>query len=407
MAVLGTVTASYVRIIDIRLFCQTRKDLMKWAMLRSNMWTREYDVSIESRLEEIFKYQSDDFGDKFNTRLNSWSSGDSSLKPISQAKSSDYQTDMDRTAEKAEPQPESGNSDWVWIEDAFDPKGRVTPDDYSEWLEALQKQCLNKNTSNVLKVLNNLGSIDDQKVDAVVFNGTFYSIWRDPPPQQNQMDMMPSSRQTETPIGPKYRDYIIQGLSSIIRTEQVPDHVHSVFLDLANFIEHCDADKESISTFGASLQAFGGADGIKALGDCAEKVSAYAKALHYREMEFMGCLITPHDETKNKTRIAENLINIYSKLNATEAAEGVLDYAQANGINVSAQWYEKLNHWSDAKERYNNALAVNSNEANNLGYMRCLEALGEWDTLETKTRDFMRPLMDADELPSHQARLSS
>ena len=115
---------------------------------------------------------------------------------------------------------------------------------------------------------------------------------------------------------------IKQGLSSIIKTEQVPDHVHSVFLNLANFIEHCDADKESLSSFGASLQAFGGADGIQALGDCAEKVSAYAKALHYREMEFLGCLITPHDETMNKTRIAENLINIYSKEMGVEGVWG-------------------------------------------------------------------------------------
>ena len=82
--------------------------------------------------------------------------------------------------------------------------------------------------------------------------------------------------------------------------------------------------------------------------------------------------------------------NPYQKLNATEAAEGVLDYAQANGINVSAQWYEKLNHWTSAKERYSNALKTDPTDGNNLGYMRCLEALGDWDQLETKTTDFFK-----------------
>ena len=55
----------------------------------------------------------------------------------------------------------------------------------------------------------------------------------------------------------------VKGLSTIIETEQVPDQVHSLFLDLASFIEHCEADKETLQTFGESLEAFGGWKGIK------------------------------------------------------------------------------------------------------------------------------------------------
>jgi hypothetical protein len=73
------------------------------------------------------------------------------------------------------------------------------------------------------------------------------------------------------------------------------------------------------------------------------------------------------------------LIQIFKKLQVQEAAEGVLEYAKHNDINVSAQWYEKLNRWDEAKNLYRGS--DESSCSNQLGYMRCLEALGEWEQL--------------------------
>ena len=172
-------------------------DSMKWSMLRANMWTREYDVSIEGRLDEIANLNSDfkspleeSYPRKLRTTLKSWSANgsasDQNSPPRSQAKSSDYTIDIRRAEEKREEEknPPVHPTDLSWIEDVFDPKGRVTPEDYSEWLESLQKHCLNKNPSNILKILMDLGSIEDQHVHALVYNGTFYTIWRDPPRDQ-------------------------------------------------------------------------------------------------------------------------------------------------------------------------------------------------------------------------------
>ena len=50
-----------------------------------------------------------------------------------------------------------------------------------------------------------------------------------------------------------------------------------------------------------------------------------------------------------------------------------------------------MNHWEDAKTRYNEKIEGSDtvSEENKLGYMRCLEALGQWDELTEKSNDFM------------------
>ena len=378
-------------------------DLMKWAMTRSDQWTPDYDDAVESRLARVQPSNPNSKG--FRNHLKKYVQGEkldsvSERRLRSKAKPSDYTEDIERhkNNDKAH-----NHDEFSWITEAFNLDGQSTPGDFEQWLEALCKHCLNQNPSQSLKTLHNLGKIDGNKVHLIVFNTTFYTIWKDPndfmddgygqapPPPSNQPNAIEA-----------YRKDIIKGLSTVIVNEKVPDHVHSVFLNLANFIEHCEADKEKLNTFGESLRAFGGADGIKALGDCAERIAAYPKALHYREMEFLRCQIQPNSTIENKREIAESLINIYSKLDVHEAAEGVLDYATANDINVSAKWYEKLQHWEDAKERYQienadsgidydtNPDACATRDENKLGYMRCLKALGEWEELQLQSTEFLR-----------------
>jgi serine/threonine-protein kinase mTOR len=169
-----------------------------------------------------------------------------------------------------------------------------------------------------------------------------------------------------------------------------PRAILSFFLDLAHFLELSDIDKERLDQPGGSLKAFGGLNGIGKLADCAERTDAYAKALHYREMEFL--YKTSEKDNKEKERkIAESLIKSFQKLGEQEAAEGVLEFAKSNDISVNAEWFEKLNRWEEAKKRYADG---NDNPYDQLGYMRCLEALGEWDELCSKTYEFDEEIED-------------
>ena len=160
---------------------------------------------------------------------------------------------------------------------------------------------------------------------------------------------------------------------------------------MAQFLEHCDADKEKLESIGRSLAAFGGLEGIPKLGNCAERIAAYAKALHYREMEFISINFRERNGAREsvqekKKEIAESLIQIFKKLGLQEAAEGVLQFAKNNEIDVSAHWYEKLNQWEEAKNLYQDDLS----SENQLGYMRCLEVTGRFKNIKEICKSIFR-----------------
>lgn len=51
-------------------------------------------------------------------------------------------------------------------------------------------------------------------------------------------------------------------------------------------------------------------------------------------------------------------------------------------LKVQVRWYEKLHSWEKALNLYKHRLDNNQSDLDSkLGYMRCLEALGEWNEL--------------------------
>jgi FKBP12-rapamycin complex-associated protein len=76
--------------------------------------------------------------------------------------------------------------------------------------------------------------------------------------------------------------------------------------------------------------------------EIAEKCEAWAKALHYKEIEFR----TEPGET------CEALISINHKLDLPEAAAGVLHCAQEVYHIEQESWYEKLQRWETALQKY-------------------------------------------------------
>ena len=77
------------------------------------------------------------------------------------------------------------------------------------------------------------------------------------------------------------------------------------------------------------------------MGALADKCAAFAKALHYKEIEFQTSPATT----------CEALISINNQLDLPEAAVGILLYAQQNyDIELKESWYEKLQRWDQAKE---------------------------------------------------------
>lgn len=143
--------------------------------------------------------------------------------------------------------------------------------------------------------------------------------------------------------------------------QDIPE-VIGILLNLAEFMEHVDRGPLQLDT--------------KILAERAMKCRAFAKALHYKEDEF---------HKGPTTEVLESLISINNKLQQSEAAQGVLEYAMKNQLNevkVKERWYEKLHDWDNALRAYQSKYEQNRNDFDAIvGQMRCLEVLSEWTKL--------------------------
>ena len=119
---------------------------------------------------------------------------------------------------------------------------------------------------------------------------------------------------------------------------------------------------------------------IRTLGRHAMKCNALAKALHYKELE---C------QAEQTEEIVEDLIRINNELQQPDVATGILITARDHWkIELKEDWYEKLERWDDALASYTRKAELNPDDwSAQSGRMRCLHALGDWDTLSALARD--------------------
>lgn len=116
------------------------------------------------------------------------------------------------------------------------------------------------------------------------------------------------------------------------------------------------------------------------LGELALSSFAYAKALHYKEAEWFA-------EASPAT--IESLISINTRLQQHDAAWGTLVTAMSQyDITQSEEWYERLGRWQEALVAYDKKAAETPDSLDvQIGRMRCLHALGEWDQLATQVEE--------------------
>jgi FKBP12-rapamycin complex-associated protein len=165
------------------------------------------------------------------------------------------------------------------------------------------------------------------------------------------------------------KDDLIQNIETAIRSPHVTPDLLGILLNLAEFMEH---DDKALPI------------DIRVLGREAGRCHAWAKALHYKELEFC------QDQTSGAV---EALIQINSQLQQYDAAIGILRKAQLykDGIQLRETWFEKLERWEEALEFYQKREQEFPDQAESfdiiMGKMRCLHALGEWDSLSALAQD--------------------
>ncbi|KAK9677349.1 hypothetical protein RND81_11G138000 [Saponaria officinalis] len=235
---------------------------------------------------------------------------------------------------------------------------RSTREDWAEWMRHFSIELLRESPSPALRTCARHAQLQPF-VGRELFAAGFVSCWS----QLNDT----SQRQ------------LVRNLETAFSSPNIPPEILATLLNLAEFMEH---DERPLPI------------DIRLLGALAEKCRAFAKALHYKEMEFEGARSRNMDA--DPVAAVEALIHINNQLHQHEAAVGILTYAQQHlDAQLRESWYEKLQRWDDALKAYTAKAAQATNphalQEATLGRMRCLAALARWDELNTLCREYWTP----------------
>ncbi|KAI8813143.1 armadillo-type protein [Cladochytrium replicatum] len=229
------------------------------------------------------------------------------------------------------------------LKKAWETSQRSTRDDWIEWMRRFSVELLKESPSHALRACASLAGGGYPPLARELFNAGFVSCWGE--------------------LYDQFQDELVDSLKIALKSPTIPMEIVQVLLNLAEFMEH---DDKALPI------------AIQTLGTYASRCHAYAKALHYRELEFIS-------EALPST--IENLISINYQLQQPDSAIGVLTYAQRNyNVELKESWFEKLQRWEEGLAAYEKRQAEEplSMEVT-FGRMRCLFYLGEWEALSQLT----------------------
>ena len=230
------------------------------------------------------------------------------------------------------------------LKSAWDTSQKSTKDDWQEWMRRFSVELLKESPSHALRACASLAAVF-QPLARDLFNSAFVSCW--------------------TELYDQYQEELIRSIEKALTSQHIPPDILQTLLNLAEFMEH---DDKSLPI------------DIRTLGRHAAKCHAFAKALHYKELEF---------EQDQNSQSVEALISINNQLQQSDAAIGILRRAQQFGeVELKEVWFERLQRWEEALAAYQKRELIEpENFSLIMGKMRCLHALGEWKMLSDIARE--------------------
>ncbi|XP_020699146.1 serine/threonine-protein kinase TOR isoform X1 [Dendrobium catenatum] len=245
----------------------------------------------------------------------------------------------------------------VRLRTAGEASQRSTKEDWAEWMRHFSIELLKESPSPALRTCARLAQLQPS-VGRELFAAGFASCWV----QMNKTS----------------QEQLVRNLKTAFSSQNIPPEILATLLNLieqAEFMEH-EEKPLPIDT--------------RLLGALAEKCRAFAKALHYKEMEFE--VARSKKTGTNPVTVVESLIHINNQLHQHEAAIGILTYSQQHlDVQLKESWYEKLQRWDEALKAYTEKASQLSGPPHNLdatlGRMRCLAALARWDELSNLCKE--------------------
>uniref|UniRef100_A0ACD5YK47 Uncharacterized protein n=1 Tax=Avena sativa TaxID=4498 RepID=A0ACD5YK47_AVESA len=266
----------------------------------------------------------------------------------------DFEGVPSEEADETQWQPRSHQVNNFRLINAVEASQRSTREDWAEWMRHFTVALLKESPSPALRTCARLAQLQPS-VERELFAAGFASCW---------------TQMTESS-----QEQLMRSLKTAFSSQNIPLEILAMLLNLAEFMEH-DEKPLPIDT--------------RLLGALAEKCQAYAKFLHYKEMDFEA--VCSKKMGANSVTVVESLIHINNQLYQHEAAIGILAYSQKHlEVQLKESWYDKLHRWDEALRAYTMKSSQASGPLQNfdatLGRMRFLASLARWEDLSTLCRD--------------------
>ncbi|KAF9223956.1 phosphatidylinositol 3-kinase [Gyrodon lividus] len=250
-----------------------------------------------------------------------------------------------RTAEISAPaEPAKLTVNQQHLKQAWDISPVTTREDWTEWMHRLSVEFMKESPSHALRACMSLVEFHPPLAKEL-FNAAFISCW--------------------TELYDQYQEGLVRSIEAAITSPTAPSDLIHRLLSLAEFMEHEEKPLPIEH---------------RTLGEYAMRFHAYAKALHYKELEFF---------TETSPTIIEALIGINTKLQQHDAAWGTLVIAREQyDVSKHEEWYERLGRWQEALAAYEKKAEEDPDAPDvQIGRMKCLHALGEWDQLAAQVEE--------------------
>ncbi|KAF2644919.1 ARM repeat-containing protein [Massarina eburnea CBS 473.64] len=230
------------------------------------------------------------------------------------------------------------------LKQAWEASAKTTREDWVEWMRRFSVELLRESPQQALRACTPLASIYNP-IARTLFNSAFVSCW--------------------TELYDQYQEELVRSIETALTSPNIPPEILQILLNLAEFMEH---DDKALPI------------DVRILGMYAGKCHAFAKALHYKELEF---------NAEQNASAVEALISINNQLQQTDAAFGILRKAQGyQDVELKETWFEKLQRWEEALTSYQRRERDEPDSFEiTMGKMRCLHALGEWDLLSSLSKE--------------------
>ena len=275
---------------------------------------------------------------------------------------------------------------WQALETAWALAGHNSSKDLTSWLRRLSVELIRQSPSQIIRPCATLAKAYPHLAEQLL-NISFFCVW----------DERFSST---SDISDSYQ--VINGIEMALQNPQIPMKLRHTLLNLVEFM---DMQNKRLPL------------DVQVLAQRAEAANMFAKCLRYRELQYNSTNILPSNEC------IEALILVNNELGLPDRAAGVLQHVVETYSHVEIQplWLEKLSRWDDAYSSYkhrNQRWIENYGSdrgskkitaewmQSELGILRCLRALGEYDTLEENAKELKGFFRSEDHMEEHNMWMS-